>query len=162
MCVYVGMSFMGYILVWQSDGTFGFPPQKYIHIQQHTKICIKFQGFLFKFMNSTPQNIKMEHPWKCEGFTEAQKVKNLPAIQETQVWSLGWEDTLEKGLATHSSTPPNPLQPSTPAWRIPWTEESDWLQSMGSQRVRQDWVTNTFTVRETDLVGVEGELGCTR
>ena len=75
MCVYVGMSFMGYILVWQSDGTFGFPPQKYIHIQQHTKICIKFQGFLFKFMNSTPQNIKMEHPWKCEGFTDGSEGK---------------------------------------------------------------------------------------
>ena len=75
MCVYVGMSFMGYILVWQSDGTFGFPPQKYTHIQQHTKICIKFQGFLFKFMNSTPQNIKMEHPWKCEGFTDGSEGK---------------------------------------------------------------------------------------
>ena len=75
MCVYVGMSFMGYILVWQSDGTFGFPPQKYIDIQQHTKICIKFQGYLFKFMNSTPQNIKMEHPWKCEGFTDGSEGK---------------------------------------------------------------------------------------
>ena len=44
----------------------------------------------------------------------AQLVKNLPAMQEMQVWSLGWEETLEKGKATHSSIP---------AWRIPWTEE---------------------------------------
>ena len=44
----------------------------------------------------------------------AQMVKNLPAMQETQVQSLGWEDTLEKGMATHSSIL---------AWRIPWTEE---------------------------------------
>ena len=56
----------------------------------------------------------------------AQMVKNLPAKQETQVQSLGWEDTLEKEMATH---------PSILAWRIPWTEEPDGLQSMGLQRV---------------------------
>ena len=59
----------------------------------------------------------------------AQMVKNLPAIQETWVQSLGWEDPLEKGMATHSSTL---------AWRIPWTEEPDVRQSMGLQRVRHD------------------------
>ena len=51
----------------------------------------------------------------------AQTLKNLPAMQETQVQSLGWEDPLEKGIATHSSIL---------AWRIPWTEESGGLQSM--------------------------------
>ena len=56
-------------------------------------------------------------------------VKNMPAMQETWVQSLGWEDPLEKGLATHSSIL---------AWRIPWTEESGGLQCMGSQRVRHD------------------------
>ena len=66
----------------------------------------------------------------------AQMVKNLPAMQETWVWSLGWKDPLEKGMATHS----NIL-----AWRIPWTEEPGRLQSMGSQRVGHDWATNTFT-----------------
>ena len=55
-----------------------------------------------------------------------QMVKNPPAIQETQVWSLGREDTLEKGMATHSSIP---------AWRIPMTEEPGGLQSMRLQRV---------------------------
>ena len=64
----------------------------------------------------------------------AQMVKNLPAMQ---IQSLGWEDPLEKGIATHS----NSL-----AWRIPWTEEPGGLQSMGSQRVRHDCATNTFTV----------------
>ena len=59
----------------------------------------------------------------------AQTVKNLPAMQETWVLSLAWEDPLEKGMATRS----NIL-----AWRIPWTEEPGGLQSMGSQRVRQD------------------------
>ena len=58
-----------------------------------------------------------------------QMVKNLPAMQETWVRSLGWEDTLEAGMATHSSIL---------AWRIPWTEEPDGLQSMGSQRVRHN------------------------
>ena len=56
----------------------------------------------------------------------AQRVKNPPATQETWVQSLGWEDPLEEGMATHSSIP---------AWRIPWTEEPGRLQSMGSQRV---------------------------
>ena len=57
----------------------------------------------------------------------AQIVKNLPAIWETRVQSLSWEDPLEKRMATHSSVL---------AWRIPWTEEPDGLQSMGLQRVR--------------------------
>ena len=56
----------------------------------------------------------------------AQGVKNLPVMQETQVRSLGWEDPLEKGMATHSSIF---------AWRIPWTEEPGGLPSIGSQRV---------------------------
>ena len=54
----------------------------------------------------------------------AQKVKRLPAVQETQVQSLGWEDPLEKEMATHSSIL---------AWKIPWAEELGRLQSMGSQ-----------------------------
>ena len=64
----------------------------------------------------------------------SQTVKSQPSEQETQVWPLGWEDPLEKGMATHS----NIL-----AWRIPWTEKSGSLQSMGLQRVRHNWVTNT-------------------
>ena len=66
----------------------------------------------------------------------AQKGKNLPVMQETQVHSLGQEDPLEKRIATHSSVL---------AWRILWTEEPGELQSMGSQRVRHDRVTNTHT-----------------
>ena len=62
-------------------------------------------------------------------FVVAQLVKNLPAIWETWVLSLGWEDPLEEDKATHSSIL---------AWRIPWTEELGRLQSMGSQRVRHD------------------------
>ena len=56
----------------------------------------------------------------------AQTVKHLPAMQETWVRSLGWEDLLEKEMATHSSTL---------AWKIPWMEEPGRLQSIGSQRV---------------------------
>ena len=59
----------------------------------------------------------------------AQLVKNLPATQETQFWSLGWEDPLEEGMATHSSVL---------AWRIPWAEEPGGLQPMGSQGVGHD------------------------
>ena len=59
----------------------------------------------------------------------AQMVKNLPAMQETQVQSLGSEDPLEKGITTHSSIL---------AWRIPWTKDPGGLHSMGSQRVGHD------------------------
>ena len=62
-------------------------------------------------------------------------VKNLPAKQETQVQSLGQEDTLEKGMATHSMIF---------AQKIPWTEEPGGLQSMGSQRVGRNRAANTF------------------
>ena len=62
-------------------------------------------------------------------FLVAQMVKHLPATRETWVQSLGWDDPLEKEMATHSSTL---------TWRIPWTEEPGRLQSMGSQRVRQE------------------------
>ena len=62
-------------------------------------------------------------------FPIAQMVKSLPAMQETRVQSLGWEDLLEKGTATHSSIL---------AWRLPWTEEPGMLQSMGSQRAGHD------------------------
>ena len=66
----------------------------------------------------------------------AQTVKNLPTMWETGVWSLGREDPLEKGMATYSSVL---------AWEIPWTVEPGGLQSMESQRLRHDWVTNMIT-----------------
>ena len=63
----------------------------------------------------------------------AKTVKRLPTTQETQVWSLGWENPLEKEMAIHSRTL---------AWKIPWMEESGRLQSIESQRVGHDWVTS--------------------
>ena len=65
----------------------------------------------------------------------AQLIKNPPAMWETWVLSLGWEDPLEKGKATHSSIL---------AWKIPWMEEPGRLQSLGSQRVGHDWVTSLY------------------
>ena len=65
------------------------------------------------------------------------KKKNPPAMQETLVPFLGWEDPLEEGMATHSSIL---------AWRISWTEKPGGLQSMGSQRVRHHWATKHRTV----------------
>ena len=59
----------------------------------------------------------------------AQWIKNPPAMQETWIQSLGWEDPLEQGMATH---------PSILAWKIPWIEEPGGLHSMGSQRVGHD------------------------
>ena len=66
----------------------------------------------------------------------AESVKNLPAVQETRVQSLGWEDPLGKVIASHSSIL---------AWKISWTEEPGGLQSMGSQRVGHNWATNTYS-----------------
>ena len=66
----------------------------------------------------------------------AQAVQNLPAMQESWVHSLGWEDSLEKAMATHSSFL---------AWRIPWTGEPGGLHCTGSQRVGHGWTTSTHT-----------------
>ena len=68
----------------------------------------------------------MEEDWAS---LVAQMVKNLPAVQETRLQSLGWEDPLEKEMASHSSVL---------AWRMPQTEEPGGLQSVGSQRVGHD------------------------
>ena len=62
----------------------------------------------------------------------------MQEMQESYVWSLGWEHPLEKEMATHSSIP---------AWRIPWTEKPSRLQFMGLQRVRCDWVTKHISTR---------------
>ena len=76
---------------------------------------------------------KFELRFSCASLV-AQLVKNLPAVQEMQVRSLGWEDPMEKEMATHSSIL---------TWKISWAEEPGGLQSTGSQRVGHDWVTNT-------------------
>ena len=70
----------------------------------------------------------------------AQMVKCLPTMRETRVQSLGWEDLLEKAMATHSSIL---------AWKIPWTEEPGRLQSMGLQRVGHDWATSLSLFRSS-------------
>ena len=67
----------------------------------------------------------------------AQSVKNLPAMQETQVQSLGWEDPLEKEMATHSSIF---------AWGIPWTEKPGGLQSLGLQELDMTLSNQTTTI----------------
>ena len=77
----------------------------------------------------------LEHGWSS---LVAQTVKNLPAVRETRDQSLGWEDLLEKGMATHSSIL---------AWTILWTEEPGKLQSMSLQRVRHDWSDLAHTAR---------------
>ena len=75
----------------------------------------------------------LKHVDVNEASLVAQPVKNLPAMQEIWVWFLSQEDPLEKEMATHASIL---------AREIPWIEEPDGLQSMGSQRVGHDWATN--------------------
>ena len=78
----------------------------------------------------------------CVASLVAQTVKNLPAMWETWVQSLGWEDPLEKGMATHSSIL---------AWEITRTEEPGGLQSMGLQRVGHSWATKHNTLYHKQL-----------
>ena len=73
--------------------------------------------------------LQFGNPSEMIGSLVAQMINSLPAMWETWVRSLGWEDPLEKEMATHSSTL---------AWRIPWTEEPGGLQFTGSQRVGHD------------------------
>ena len=87
------------------------------------KICPPRQ--IYQVLNYTQKPLKV-------GPLVAQMVNSLPAMLESQVWSLGREDPLEKGMATHSSIL---------AWRIPWTEEPGGLQSMRLQRVGYKWST---------------------
>ena len=95
------------------------------YIMQMSKKTILISDIL-KFI---PNKITKEHLASLV----AQMVKNLPAKHETWVWFLGWEDTLEKEMATHSSIL---------SWRIPWTNKPGGLQSMGSQRVNHDkWLS---------------------
>ena len=97
-------------------------------------ISLQSKGLSRVFFNTAVQ----KHQWfnTQPSYTRAslvaQRLKHLPAMQETWVQSLGREDPLEKKMATHSSIL---------AWRIPWTEEPGGLQSMGSQKVGHDWVT---------------------
>ena len=79
--------------------------------------------------------------WISKGSLVAQMVMNLHAMQEMQVWPLGWEDPLEKGMATHSSTL---------AWKTPWMEKPGCLQSMESQGAGQGWATSLFLYSGSD------------
>ena len=115
---------------------------------------------MHKFALPLGDNTEFQIPLPLEGASlVAQRLKHLPPMRETWVWSLGQEDPLEKEMATHSSIL---------AWRIPWTEEPGELQSTGSQRVRHDWVTlltyfvvrnlpiNAGDVRDTDSIPGSG------
>ena len=79
----------------------------------------------------------------------AQTVKHLSTMWETRVWALGWEDPLDKEMATHSSTI---------AWKIPWTEEPGRIQSMGSQKVGHDWATSLSYTHTCNLKYYEAHL----
>ena len=120
---------------------------KSLHIMWHTilhnmwepgwKGSLGKNGYIYicmaESLHCSPETIVN---WLYWASLVAQMVKNLPTMQEILVWSLDQEDPLEKRMAIHSRIL---------AWRIPWTEESGGIQSMGSQRVRHNWATNTFT-----------------
>ena len=105
-----------------------------IHVFRHSYWICVFKHIYIEYIFS---NIFIEYVFSNTSVSLVpQTIKNLPAVQETRVRSLAWEDPLDKGMATHHSIV---------AWRIPWIEEAGGLQSMGFQRVGHDWATNTFT-----------------
>ena len=106
-------------------------------------------------VESGPQGVaslELGKQWEC--FSLHLNVESyygvLPAMWETWVRSLGWEDPLEKEMATHSSIP---------AWTIPWTEEPGRLQSMESQRIGHDLVTKNKFQAKGHLVSTEACVG---
>ena len=112
-------------------------------LRNFIKLCIHLMCLYIKcklkqtssLKNNDESKKKKKRNWAS---LVAQMVKSLPpAMRETWFWFLGWEDPLEKGMATYSSIL---------AWRITWTEEPGRLQSTGSQRVRYNWVIFTFTI----------------
>ena len=107
-----------------------------------TKPHIKFPQLLLSYRRRQCMIhlLQLKNQW---ALLVAQIVKNLPAVWEIRVWSLGWEDPLQKGMATHSSIL---------AWRIPWTEELGELQFMGSQRLGHDWANDTQRHKEQILM----------
>ena len=95
--------------------------------------CPLSESLLVLFQTSVNWNMEVKHSFGA--FLVGSDSNEYPCNVGTQVQSLGWEDSLEKEMATHSNTL---------VWRIPWTEEPGGLKSMRSQRVRHDWVTNSF------------------
>ena len=112
---------------------------------QFTKLsslmCVVHQSGILHYLNPFCRLLLLLVSFTCSTIIYgaslvAQMVKNPPAMQETWVRSLGWEDPLEEDMATHSSIL---------AWRNPWTEEPGRLWSIGLQRVRRDWATKHST-----------------
>ena len=101
------------------------------HLSNRSSVSLSEKNGNKKSLPFGPVEQRRFHRWIASQV--AQMVKHLPAVWEICVWSPGWEDALEKEMATHSSTP---------AWKIPWMEEPGRLQSMGLQRVRHDWATS--------------------
>ena len=101
------------------------------HLQSLQELFCPVTGQDIIIWHKTPQKlmVPLARSTKSRASLVAQVVKNPPTMLKTWVRSLGWEDSLEKGMATYS----NIL-----AWRIPWTEGSGGLLSMGAQRVRHD------------------------
>ena len=101
-----------------------------------------FELILLFYSDKYPEVELLDHKIICGFSLVAQTIKNLPAMQdtqETQVQFLGQEDSVEKGMAIHSSIL---------AWKIPWMEKSGGLQSTGSQKVGYNWAINTFIFQD--------------
>ena len=124
-------SFIGYqLLKIPVDGFTVFSPIGWYSLRDQEYI---FKYTLYKMWLST-HILESDYPHSWWASLVAQMVKNLPAMQETWVWSLSQEDPLKKGMATHFHILSR---------RLPWTEEPVRLQPMGLQRVWHDWATNT-------------------
>ena len=110
---------------------YSLPPENLMDKGLASSFSVRPWRWTLKSPVSIAQGCPFQHinSFKCLASLVAQWVKRLPLMRETRVRFLGWEDPLEKEMATHSSTL---------AWKIPWTEKPGRLQSVGSQKVGHD------------------------
>ena len=119
-----------------------WPGKSNIYLNYFKTWCDLSLGIGFKDESSLPPSLlsssflpPSSFWWQTHWLWDFPNGSMVKSIQETWVWSLSWEDPLEKGMANHSTIL---------AWRISWTEEPGRLQFIGPQRVGYDWVTNAF------------------
>ena len=122
---------------WTTSNSLSLSNSKKLFLEYRWKKVILYLFFIYFKKGYTSWKKKKKGGGAIASLV-AQTVKRLPAKWETRVRFLGWEDPLEKEMAIHSSIV---------AWKIPWMEEPDRLQSMGSKRVRHNWATSLYFLK---------------
>ena len=127
-------------ILWVLSVHLGLPPYQLCRSLEEWETCEKFRMSGVLVSNKSSKRALFSYLFNVRASLLAQRLKRLPPMRETRVWSLGREDPLKKEMAIHYSIL---------AWRIPWTEKPSRLQSTGSQRVGHDWTTSPHLTYST-------------